>query len=193
MNSNEKGFSLIEVMVSLVILVVGLVGVFNLHIISKQGSFESFQQTQASFLAHDIINRMKVNRTQLDAFVGGTHPDYIAWLNILQGRNENDRSLNVDNFIGGLDDGVACIKRGALSLTEADSEGVGGGELEFTEGNGDSVVVAISWRSIRKVSDGEEAHYTETGEGENKKTLIDCGDAGDRRRLYIVPTTFRGI
>ncbi|WP_428613604.1 type IV pilus modification PilV family protein, partial [Shewanella sp.] len=46
-----KGFSLIEVMVSLVILVIGLIGIFNLHVVSKRGSFESFQQTQASYYA----------------------------------------------------------------------------------------------------------------------------------------------
>ena len=61
----QRGFSLIEVLVALVILVIGLIGIFNLHIVAKRGSFESFQQTQASYYANDIINRMKLNRTQL--------------------------------------------------------------------------------------------------------------------------------
>ncbi|WP_372943456.1 prepilin-type N-terminal cleavage/methylation domain-containing protein, partial [Shewanella sp.] len=33
MSSKRNGFSLIEVMVSLVILVIGLIGIFNLHIV----------------------------------------------------------------------------------------------------------------------------------------------------------------
>ncbi|MBB1383393.1 prepilin-type N-terminal cleavage/methylation domain-containing protein, partial [Shewanella sp. SR41-2] len=37
MPCKRNGFSLIEVMVSLVILVIGLIGIFNLHIMSKQG------------------------------------------------------------------------------------------------------------------------------------------------------------
>lgn len=68
----QQGFSLIEVLVALVILVIGLIGIFNLHIIAKRGSFESFQQTQASYYASDIINRMKLNPTQLASY----HGDY---------------------------------------------------------------------------------------------------------------------
>jgi type IV pilus assembly protein PilV len=70
MSCKRNGFSLIEVMVSLVILVIGLIGIFNLHIISKQGSFESFQQTQASYYANDIINRMRLNSSQLLSYGG---------------------------------------------------------------------------------------------------------------------------
>lgn len=69
-NRIQRGFSLIEVLVALVILVIGLIGIFNLHIVAKRGSFESFQQTQASYYANDIINRMKLNRTQLDSYAG---------------------------------------------------------------------------------------------------------------------------
>lgn len=70
MKKYGKGFSLIEVMVALIILVIGLIGIFNLHIVSKRGSFESFQQTQASYYANDIINRMKLNPTQIANYAG---------------------------------------------------------------------------------------------------------------------------
>jgi len=71
-NRIQRGFSLIEVLVALVILVIGLIGIFNLHIVAKRGSFESFQQTQASYYANDIINRMKLNRTQLASYAENT-------------------------------------------------------------------------------------------------------------------------
>ena len=176
MNGNEKGLSLIEVLVSLVILVIGLIGVFNLHIISKQGSFESFQQTQASYLAHDIINRMKVNTTALadyDGTYNGSLPaptklcrdpaalcsatelkaaDVYFWEQALTGKNE----MNNNKGVGGLDTPIACI-----------------------DVSGDEVEVVITWRSIRTLSDAATDHYSGS---------MSCGTQSDRRRALTVST-----
>ncbi|WP_076407821.1 type IV pilus modification protein PilV [Shewanella sp. UCD-KL12] len=180
MNSRQNGFSLIEVLVSLVILVIGLIGVFNLHIVAKRGSFESFQQTQASFFAIDIINRMKLNRGQLagyagtyagnlslpsqscDVSIGGNaictstetlQWDLYNWEQLLNGAGETKATRS----IGGLDTPTACIQ---------------------VSGAGD-VVVAITWRGIREVSDGA------AGADEFVKS---CGTSNKRRRAYSINT-----
>lgn len=170
MRNTGKGFSLIEVMVSLVILVIGLIGIFNLHIVSKQGSYESFQQTQASYYANDIINRMKLNSSQLGTYNGnytgapsvpGTvcngaaicSPvqmaawDLYEWRASFIGQSEVVGSQNV----GGLDTPTGCIIV-----------------------NGNTVTVVMSWKGIRSVSDSG----LHSG----------CGGGGDRRRVYAIQT-----
>ncbi|MEZ9367853.1 type IV pilus modification protein PilV [Shewanella sp. 10N.286.51.B2] len=165
----RNGFSLIEVMVSLVILTVGLIGIFNLHIVSKRGSFESFQQTQASYYANDIINRMKLNPSQLANYAGtysgapaGTPPncttatcdtaDMLAW-DLYEWRSSftgADEVIGTQN-VGGLDTATACVIV-----------------------NNNTVNVIMSWKGIRKTSDAGDTD--------------DCGTANDRRRLYSVQT-----
>ena len=167
----RAGFSLIEVMVALVILVIGLIGIFNLHIVAKRSSFESFQQTQAAYLANDILSRMKLNRAQF-ADYAGTYPELAdsetaptscdlsgaacddaamrAW-DLYQWRWTFSGGAEVDNgkSVGGLDGTIACIVV-----------------------NGQDVNVAIAWRGIREM----------TGKVTSNSN---CGESlGNRRRLF---------
>lgn len=182
MNNKSNGFSLIEVLVSLVILVVGLVGVFNLHIVAKRGSFESFQQTQASYLANDIINRMKLNRTQLsfyagtynggqskpakscDVAVGGaavicTNTETMLW-DLYQWELQFGGAFERVNgrSTGGLDTATACIR---------------------VNGTG-AVLVVMTWRGIREVSDG--------AKNAADAFIKSCGTSSNRRRAYSINT-----
>ncbi|MCL1056979.1 type IV pilus modification protein PilV [Shewanella gelidimarina] len=179
MKNQQKGLSLIEVMVSLVILVVGLIGIFNLHIIAKRGSFESFQQTQAAYLANDIVNRMKLNKAQLPGYAGTyegklTLPsavcdvavnvnivcsngeslawDLYQWEQNINGASEQLRNKNV----GGLDSPTACI-----SVT------------------GNAVMVVMTWRGISETSDGA---------AKQNSFVKGCGSSDKRRRIFIVET-----
>lgn len=170
METRQRGLSLIEVLVALVILVVGLVGVFNLHIISKRGSFESFQQTQASYYANDIVNRMRLNPSQLANYVGsysGTPSiptpactgaalctpaqtaiwDLYEWRATFIGQAETVAAKNV----GGLDTATGCITM-----------------------NGNTVSVVMVWRGIRATSDSQ--------------NFPDCGTSSDRRRVFSIQT-----
>ncbi|WP_051484493.1 type IV pilus modification protein PilV [Shewanella waksmanii] len=181
MVQNGRGFSLIEVMVALVILVIGLVGVFNLHVVAKRGSFESFQQTQASYYANDVINRMKLNRNELANYAGSysgnlSEPakscdvavaanaictttetrqwDLYQWEQLFTGAAEQVGGRNV----GGLDTPTACVS---------------------VQGNG-TVTVVMAWRGIREVSDGAANNDSSFVKG--------CGTASDRRRIFVLNT-----
>ncbi len=177
MGNRGQGFSLIEVLVALVILVIGLIGVFNLHTVSKRSSFESFQQTQAAYLAHDIISRMKLNKSELINYAGSysgslSAPsktcmgagvvcssvetrvwDLYNWEQSLIGAAEKHGTKS----IGGLDSPTACIN---------------------TDANG-NVQVIVTWRGIRKLSDGAKGASTQ---------VKNCGDSSSRRRVYAVDT-----
>lgn len=58
----EKGFTLIEVLIALVILAVGLLGMATLLTTSLQSSQGASRRSQASTLAYDIVERMRFNR-----------------------------------------------------------------------------------------------------------------------------------
>jgi len=68
--SKQKGITLIEVMICALILSVGLLGIFELHIVAKRTSLESDNYLSAHALGWDIIERMKGNTDALDSYVG---------------------------------------------------------------------------------------------------------------------------
>lgn len=57
----QKGFTLIEVMVAMVILAVGLLGMASLMARSQQSNESAYLRGQASAAAYDIIERMRTN------------------------------------------------------------------------------------------------------------------------------------
>jgi len=58
------GFTLVEVLVTMVILSVGLLGVAALHTASLRNNLDSALRSQASVLAADIADRMRGNRDE---------------------------------------------------------------------------------------------------------------------------------
>jgi len=58
----QRGFSLIEIMVSLVLLTIGLLALAGLQTRGLRGSSNSYQRSQANICAYDIIDRMRANR-----------------------------------------------------------------------------------------------------------------------------------
>ncbi len=58
----ESGFSMIEVLVSLAILLVGLLGLAGLMAQSQRSEMESYQRTQALILLQDMADRINANR-----------------------------------------------------------------------------------------------------------------------------------
>jgi len=58
----NSGFTLVEVLVTLVILSAGLLGVAALHTASLRNNLDSALRSQASVLAADIADRMRGNR-----------------------------------------------------------------------------------------------------------------------------------
>jgi len=89
---SERGYTLVEVMIALVVFSVGLLGIAGLQITSLKANHGSATRTQAVYLAYDIIDRMRANPTAaidakayniaIDATpVGGTvaGDDLVAW------------------------------------------------------------------------------------------------------------------
>lgn len=58
----QKGFSLLEVLVALLILSVGLIGLAGLQLTGVQNGRDAYYRSQAIVLAYDIADRMRANQ-----------------------------------------------------------------------------------------------------------------------------------
>lgn len=67
---SQRGLTMIEVLITVVILAIGMLSMGALQLMSKRSNFEAAQRTTATFLAHDILERMRVNPTQLEEYAG---------------------------------------------------------------------------------------------------------------------------
>ncbi len=59
----QRGFSLIEVLVALLVLSVGLLGLAALQTTGLAFNHQSYERTQAVLQAYDIIDRMRANKS----------------------------------------------------------------------------------------------------------------------------------
>lgn len=58
----QAGFTLIEVLVTLFILTVGLLGLVGMQVMAQRSELESYQRAQAMVLMSDIVDRINTNR-----------------------------------------------------------------------------------------------------------------------------------
>ena len=59
--TRQRGFSLLEVLIALLILSIGLLGLAGLQTFSVKFVHQSYQRTQATLQIYDIIDRMRAN------------------------------------------------------------------------------------------------------------------------------------
>ena len=89
----HQGFSLIEVLVALLVLSIGLLGLAALQTTSLQYNTGSYHRTQATFLAYDIIDRMRANGDAI-ANADGTGYDQPVSTNVASSTNCNTPTAN---------------------------------------------------------------------------------------------------
>lgn len=119
--SQQRGISLIEVLVTLVILAVGMLGVMGMQSRLQQSDAEVYQRTQALILLDDMASRLAANRNAAASYVTGagtpfgvgmTCPtatststqlerDRAEWCAALQGAAEAEEGNQVGAMLGG--------------------------------------------------------------------------------------------
>jgi len=67
LHRHDNGFTLIEVLVTIVVVSVGLLGLAGLQIGSLRANMNSETRSTATLLANDIVERMRANRSGVDA------------------------------------------------------------------------------------------------------------------------------
>ena len=142
-SQSQRGFSIIEVLVAVLILGVGLLGVAGMQLLSQQSDFEARQRAQAAFLANVIVERMIANASSRGDYngqeVGGGVVDRPR-ANCLTDQCSPNQSVQYDlwSWESALD-GAAVLR---------DGEEVGGliaptGCISVDQGR---VTVTVAWR-----------------------------------------------
>lgn len=105
---NQAGTTLIEILITVVLVSIGLLGLAGLQLTTVQNSNSSTERFEATVLARDIVERMRANRGVAlsgdydisvgDAAVGGTVAavDLIAWKTALEGLPNGDGAVEVE-------------------------------------------------------------------------------------------------
>lgn len=119
--SHQSGISLLEVLVTVVIIAFGLLGMAGLQSKTQVAGIESFQRVQAALLAADMGERINANRAQAGNYVAGgaigtgdnqpadctalalgSTRDLCEWSHALKGSGEKAGGANVGSMQGGL-------------------------------------------------------------------------------------------
>jgi type IV pilus assembly protein PilV len=125
----ERGFTLLEVLITIVILAFGLLGLVGLQTRMQLTEAEAFQRTQATLLLADMAARINANRTVVSQYgadagtvtlgtgvddttncavtTAGPARDMCEWSEGLKGASETKGANNVGAMIGAR----GCIER----------------------------------------------------------------------------------
>jgi type IV pilus assembly protein PilV len=149
----QRGVSMIEVLVTIVILAFGLLGMAGLQMRLQSSEMESYQRTQALMLVHDLKGRLETNRLEAAKYAVGaplaapvgagmncpaTSPastrvelDVAEWCEALKGAAESSGGNKVGAMVGGR----GCVE----------DLGIGPlGEKRFR--------VAVAWQGLTPIS-----------------------------------------
>jgi len=117
----QSGLTLIEVLVTIVIVAVGLLGLVGLQTRLQVAQVEAYQRAQAVLLVNDMASRLSINRNFADDYVttaatpladGGACPgvgtpptrveiDLAEWCDLLRGASETIGGGRVGTLVGG--------------------------------------------------------------------------------------------
>lgn len=115
--TRAAGFTMLEVLITIVIVAFGLLGVAGLQARMQVAEVESYQRAQAIVLLEDMVARMNANRKNAMSYVtasplgtgsaeadctglGGAALDLCAWNNALLGVTETSGTENRGAMIG---------------------------------------------------------------------------------------------
>lgn len=67
-NFKQRGFSLLELLVALLVFSIGMLAVAGMQSVSKQANFEGLQRTTASQVAYGLLEDIRTNGDALDIY-----------------------------------------------------------------------------------------------------------------------------
>lgn len=115
---SQNGFSLLEALITILILAFGLLGIGGLQVRVQTTQSEAYQRAQALMLVQDMANRISANRANVSSYLtngtpigtGDSQPssctstgaaqDICEWSNELKGTSEALSGSNVGAMLG---------------------------------------------------------------------------------------------
>ncbi len=144
---DQRGFSLLEVLIAVVVFAFGILGLARLQMKTSLASTEAVQRAQVIQLVQDMVDRINSNRRSAEDYVqagelvatgatqdcglqpAGAARDVCEWTNLLRGVAAADGGAQLGSVLGAR----GCIRR----LTDA-----GGTVIDR------SYVVAVAWQGL---------------------------------------------
>ncbi|WP_404368374.1 type IV pilus modification protein PilV [Marinobacter sp.] len=149
-----RGFTLIEILVTMVILAVGLLGLAGLVMDGMRNNQGAYLRTQASILAYDMADRMRANHSR--ATGGG---DYAGFSTV--GASTAIPACTTD--AAGCTPAEQAIADKAQWTSQLQGVGAGMavlpggvGEIAYDAGS-NTFTVSVSWQEIEREGDAGEA------------------------------------
>jgi type IV pilus assembly protein PilV len=146
-NNYRNGFSLIEILVSVFILAVGLLGVASMQIVSMKMNQGAYHQSQANILANNIFDRIRLNR---DGFLAGEYDGFDTTVD--QGDGPPEAQACITSSAGCTSSQLALNDVYEITSHLSDIENLGTNFVAFIPDgratiarNTSTAVVTISW------------------------------------------------
>lgn len=190
----NRGFTMVEVLVSVTIFSVGLIGVARLQVVSKQSNYDAVQRVTATTIAQDLLSRMRSNSGDLSTYVendGALQVNYNDETSLPNPDCINNTCTAQQLAVRDLWD----IEQDMIGISEQDADGnpVGGLTLPtlcitavdedgnvLDDGSSGIYTVALAWRGKTALSNPA-ASDCGTGTGL-------YGDNNEYRRLLVMST-----
>ena len=142
------GFSLIEILVTMVVLSIGLLGIAGLQTLSIKRSQSAVFHTIAASQASDIAERMRANPTQFNAYIDqlGSFTSAVSALSCLSACSTSEVvSFDANAWVAG---NSALLPNGKGVVCRDDTPDDGGLEEPACDGGG-RVAIKIFWEDAR--------------------------------------------
>lgn len=98
-SQHQQGWSLVEALVALLILVVGILGLVALQSSALKGNYQAYQRSQAAILSQDLAERIRVWRTLANDYAYSDSDGMLQCSNwtdsIKSAREDRDEWLNL--------------------------------------------------------------------------------------------------
>lgn len=148
-----SGFTMIEMLIAIIVLSIGLIGIAALQARGQQFNYVAYVRTQASFLAYDIMDRMRLNQK---VHVSGNED--IPSIYSSQLELETTKTLKPSDLNPNCDDSVCSAQELAkydlVNWFQSIKSSLPEGDAEMTlSGDGDTLRVTIKWQEGRSSKD----------------------------------------
>ncbi len=82
--NKDKGFFIIEVLISLLVFTIGVMSVLNFQKNAISNSTNSQNRLVAINYSESLINKIFLDKNNIDSYINKTSPEYSEWLNELK-------------------------------------------------------------------------------------------------------------